>query len=83
MIVYPNPDSWDEFYPSEIFIAMANGDSQSDLVPVIAKAQIGASIVVGSAASSSITYKKVGEIAALADISTSLIFLGQVASNNG
>lgn len=23
MVVYPNPDSWDEFYPSEIFMKVA------------------------------------------------------------
>lgn len=83
MHVYPNPDSWDEFYPSEIFIALAKGESQSDLVSMLAKAQIGANIVVGTGASSSITYKKVGEIAVLADVGTSLIFLGQAVSSNG
>ena len=32
MNVYPSPDSWDEFYPSEIFIALA--DVNTSLVTI-------------------------------------------------
>lgn len=78
MIIYPNPDSWDEFYPSEIFIAMTKSDTDSAYLPILKKANIGATIVVGESGSTTMTYKKVGDIEAAADLDTSLIFLGRV-----
>ena len=75
MIVYPNPDSWNEFYPSEIFVALDEGETQSSAVSVFVKAKIGATIVIGRAATASTTYKKVREIAGLDDVETGLVVL--------
>lgn len=77
MKVYPNPDSWDEFYPTEIFIGLADTDTQLEYIPIIKKANIGATIVFGSNTAST-TYKKVGDIKAIADIATSLVILNAV-----
>jgi hypothetical protein len=82
LIVYPNPDSWNEFYPSEIFVALEQRETQSSAVSVFVKAKIGATIVVGTAATSSTTYKKVREIADLDDIETGLVVLSRVGINS-
>lgn len=82
MIVYPNPDSWNEFYPSEIFVALEEGETQSSAVSVFVKAKIGATIVVSTAATSSTTYKKVREIADLNDIETGLVVLSRAGINS-
>lgn len=47
MHVYPNPDSWDEFYPSDIFIALGTGETLNNAMNVFVKANIGATIVMG------------------------------------
>lgn len=87
MQVYPNPDSWDEFYPSEIFIAVADTDPQNEPVNVFKKANIGATIFegqpVGDRGMETKIYKKVGEIEALADFQTSLVLLGVVDDSSG
>lgn len=75
MHVYPNPDSWDEFYPSEIFIGLGDEEGSADTLPVIKKANIGATIVIGEQGVSSFTYKKVGEIEAIADTTVALVLL--------
>lgn len=75
MIVYPNPDSWDELYPSEIFIAMGAGEDISAALYEFAKANIGANILIGENATKSKTYKKVGEIESVADMPSNLVLL--------
>lgn len=80
MHVYPNPDSWGEFYPSEIFVNMTEDD---DPVPILKMVNIGATIVVGIGQSASTTFKKVGDIEAIADLETSLVILGKVGGSNG
>lgn len=81
MQVYPNPDSWDEFYPSEIFIALAN-ESEEGWFPILEKAKIGATITMGYSSTKSYTYKKVGDITALADLPTSIVLLSTAVSAN-
>lgn len=76
MIVYPNPDSWDEFYPSEIFIAPSEGEDISAAINEFVKANIGATILIGNNATKSQTYKKVGEIESLADMVSNVVLLG-------
>lgn len=78
LIVYPNPDSWDEFYPSDIFIALGAGEDISAAINALVNANIGANILIGENAFKSRTYKKVGEIETVADINTSLVLLGRV-----
>lgn len=47
MQVYPELASWDEFYPSEIFIAMGATDEADAFFPILKKANIGATIIIG------------------------------------
>ena len=75
MVVYPNPDSWDEFYPSEIFIAMGKGEEVDAAINEFIKANIGATILIGNNATKSQTYKKVGEIKSLADMLSNVVLL--------
>lgn len=75
MHVYPNPDSWDEFYPNDIFIALGVGEAINTVIGALVKANIGATIVISKEATQSQAYKKVGEIESLADISKSLVLL--------
>ena len=80
MIVYPNPDSWDEFYPSEIFIAMGDEELEASM-PFLKKANIGTTIALGEAINRTTIFKKVGEIGDLGDINKSLVLVGYVAQN--
>lgn len=73
MIVYPNPDSWDEFYPSEIFIALDTDEDINTAINAIVKLNIGANILIGEYGTKSQTYKKVGEIESVADLSSNLV----------
>ena len=81
MNVYPSADSWDEFYPSEIFIALAEGETGANYLSLLTKANIGATIVIGNETGASTTYKKVGDVEALADVNTALVTLARCAAN--
>lgn len=85
MQVYPELASWDEFYPSEIFIAIGATDEADAVFPILKKANIGATIIIGETnpRTKSTTYKKVGDIEAIADIPTSMVLLGQVELSAG
>lgn len=85
MIVYPNTDSWDEFYPSEIFIAVSryDPDPEGAFLPIFKKANIGATIALGEGGTITTTYKKVGDIETIADFNTSLVLLGRVTMGTG
>lgn len=76
MIVYPNPDSWDEFCPSEIFIALSTREDMNSAISEFVKANIGANITIGNSTISQ-TYKKVGDITRIADLDTSLVILSK------
>lgn len=82
MVVYPNPDSWDEFYPSEIFMIVTGDDSDEAILNIIKKANIGATIVLGERAQTT-TYKKVAALASAADFDTSLIVLSKWIGQQG
>lgn len=82
MIVYPNPDSWDEFYPTDIFIALGAGEDISAAINAIVNANIGANILIGENATKSQTYKKVGEIVSIADMSSNLVLLSTADANS-
>lgn len=85
MQVYPELASWDEFYPNEIFIALGPTDEEDVFFPILKKANIGATIIIGETnpRTKSTTYKKVGGIEAIADIPTSMVLLGQVELSSG
>lgn len=82
MIVYPNPDSWDEFYQSDIFIALGTGEDISTAINEFVKANIGANILIGENATKSQTYKKVGEIESVADMLSNLVLLGTAGATS-
>lgn len=85
MRVYPELASWDEFYPSEIFIALGATDDDNTFFPILKEANIGATVIIGETnpRTKSTTYKKVGVIEAIADIPTSMVLLGQVELSGG
>lgn len=75
MVVYPEIESWDEFYPSEIFIRKDTNDSMEDVLSVINKANIGTTINLGMSATATQIYKKIGNIVSLDDMDSNLILL--------
>lgn len=79
MVVYPEIESWNEFYPSEIFIRRESNDSNEDLISVLNKANIGAEISLGNSSYSTDTYKKIGDIVSLSDMDSNLLLLRRVA----
>ena len=82
MRVYPEIESWDEFYPSEIFIRTESGDSNEDLVSVLNKANIGATIYSGNSMTATQIYKKIGKIEAILDMESNLVLIGYVTVGN-
>ena len=75
MLIYPEVESWDEFYPSEIFI---RHEPTEDLFNVIKMANIGTTIYSGNSVTDTQIYKKIGKIEATSDMETSLILIGYV-----
>lgn len=82
MIVYPNPDSWDEFYPSEIFIAASDAEQEAALY-VIQKANVGATIALGEGTAKTLIFKKVGDFENIQDFNSSLVLVGVVTQGVG
>ena len=83
MRVYPELESWDEFYPNEIFIRMDGTEGDDDVSSVIKKAHIGSTIYIGALfgeAGETTTYKKVGDFDDLSDPFQSLLILGYVTN---
>lgn len=86
MVVYPEMESWNEFYPSEIFMLLSATD---DHFPVFKKAKIGTTIYLADmedgAFVSSVTtvIKKIGVIEDPTDISSSMILVGYISNTVG
>lgn len=79
MVVYPEIESWNEFYPSEIFIRMAEADTNEDMVRVFKLAKIGTTIYLGKGSQNdTIIYKKIGDIEDELGLSSNTIFIGHV-----
>ena len=78
MTIYPEIESWDEFYPSEIFMLMGETETSEDALPVFKIANIGTTIYLGRSANETMVYKKIGDIEALPDMESSLIYVGHV-----
>lgn len=81
MIVYPNPASWDEFYPSEIFIAASEAEEE-DALYVIQKANVGATIALGKGQKGTMIFKKVGDFENVHDFSSALVLVGYVTQGS-
>ena len=79
MLVYPEIESWDEFYPSEIFI---RHEKTENLLSVIKMANIGTTIYSGTSVTATQIYKKIGKIEAAPDLDSNLILIGYVTVGN-
>lgn len=82
MVVYPEIESWDEFYPTEIFIKMDEADTNEDLLPVIKMANIGTTINLSRSPNMTTTYKKIGVVETMGDFNKNLILLRDVSIGN-
>ena len=78
MHVYPDPESWNEFYPNEIFILSDGTEGDYDVVNVIKKARIGSTIYTGALNGDTTTYKKVGDFEDVSEVFQSLLMVGYV-----
>ena len=76
MIVYPKIESWDEFYPSEIFIRMGDNEIINDAFPMFKIANIGTTFYLGVSSNETIVYKKIEDIEDLPDMKSSIIIVG-------
>ena len=72
MRVYPEPESWNEFYPNEIFIMMDETEQPTDVLTYIKMANIGAIINLHRANSGNTTYKKIGDVVSMDDMDSAL-----------
>ena len=79
MLVYPEIESWNEFYPSEIFI---RNEPTEDIFSVIKRANIGTTIYGGDSTTATRIYKKIGKIEAAPDMESSLVLIGYVTVGN-
>ncbi len=79
MLVYPEIESWNEFYPSEIFI---RNEPTDDVFSVIKRAKIGTTIYSGTSTTATQIYKKIGKIEATPDMESNLILIGYVTVGN-
>ena len=83
MTVYPEIESWDEFYPSEIFIIQNDTESDEELFPLFKKANIGSTFYVGVSANGSpagtTIYKKIGDIESPSDVYLNFLIVGNIA----
>lgn len=80
MVVYPKIESWNEFYPSEIFI---RHEPKDDIFSVVKMANIGTTIYSGTSTTATQIYKKIGEIEAIPDMDSGLILIGYVNIGGG
>lgn len=78
MLVYPEMESWNEFYPSEIFVRAGDTD---DIVPPFKKANIGATVYLSGSEDDTLIYKKIGDIENVADIASNTVLIGHVNSS--
>ena len=76
MTVYPEIESWDEFYPSEIFFQAGNDESGAH--EILKKCPIGAKIYMGMGVDATSVYKKIGEYKVVDDMNTSLVLVGSI-----
>ena len=80
MTVYPEIESWDEFYPSEIFILLGENESLLDAESVIKMANIGSTIYLGTTPVTTLIFKKIGESnGIIADIKSNLVIIGAIS----
>ena len=74
MLVYPEIESWNKFYPSEIFI---RHEPTENIFSAIKMANIGTTINLHSPASGTSVYKKIGDIVSVGDLDLALFPLSR------
>ena len=77
MQVYPEIESWNEFYPNEIFIMMGENEAIGDAFLPIKMANIGTTINIHSPASGTNVFKKIGDIVSVSDLDLELFPLSR------
>ena len=75
MYIYPEMESWDEFYPSEIFISYKETD---DITIPLKRANIGAKLYLGVGMQQTDILKKVAEVNDEGDPFAGFISLGTI-----
>lgn len=83
MVVYPKIESWNEFYPSEIFIRMDDNEQLSDAFPIIKMANIGTTLYIGTVPNETLIGKKIGDMEVLPDLNSSMLMIGYVTYGKG
>ena len=80
MTVYPEIESWDEFYPSEIFVLLGENESPLDAERLFKKANIGTTIYLGTDPANTAILKKIGESNGIfLDKASNLILVGIIS----
>ena len=77
MRVYPEIESWNDFYPSEIFIMVDENESIGDAFLPLKMANIGTTINLHSPANGTNVYKKIGDIVSVDDLDLELFPLSR------
>lgn len=76
MTIYPEIESWDEFYPIEIFVSYTASDNIDELLK---NAPVGSTIYLGENAESTAIFKKVAKAKGSEDLTNSFVLLGVVS----
>ena len=76
MLVYPEIESWDEFYPSEIFVSYTAADLIDELFKI---APVGSTIYMGENAETTSIFKKIAKAKGAEDIANSFVLIGVVS----
>ena len=76
MVVYPEIESWDEFYPSEIFVSYTETDNVDD---IFKRVPVGAKLYMGMNAEDTQIFKKIGEYKNPDDMANNFVFLGIIS----
>lgn len=83
MVVYPEIESWNEFYPSEIFIILGDNEDNNVAFPVFKIANIGTTIYLGLSMNETQIFKKISDIEIFSDVKSSTVLVGYVRTYNG
>lgn len=82
MHVYPEIESWNEFYPNEIFIRLGDNEDNNVALPVFKIANIGTTIYLGLSMNETQIFKKISDIEIFSDVKSSTLLVGYVRTYN-
>ena len=83
MRIYPEIESWNEFYPNEIFINLSSDETEEDIISVANKANLGATLYVGLTSDATVILKKIDKVENFDDYTNNLLMIGFVSSPTG